>query len=115
MKYDLDKTLKISVIAGVSLIAFSIFFYLVVFLPYKEIKREKEFRQVKLEECLKEAKEAQIKYAKPFYDAVIGGYLKGDTLKFAMEEVDKMGKERDLECQKKYGNVGNSKPITLPH
>jgi hypothetical protein len=73
MRITLDKFIKISIIIGILVISFSVFYYLIFFLPKKETSRlnsEKQNQLIKEEEKIKkEENELQIKITKCSEDA----------------------------------------------
>lgn len=111
----LDKLMKLSIIVGVLIVALSIAYYLVIFLPKKESEKfklqkynldkleiEKTFNKASLEKCLSDAEKEYMRYAE------INGNKKDDGTVWAQNDVwdraEKNRKETKDECFTKYQN-----------
>lgn len=69
----LDRAVKVSIIAGVLIVALSIGYYLIIFLPKKEMTRAEQ--QSKLEKAKKECAQVMVDAAKKNAGATSSDYI----------------------------------------
>ncbi len=111
----LDKVFKISIIAGALIIALSIAYYLVIFLPQKEKGRveqqkqeqeirsqEKEARVVNLSECLEKNRKNQLNTNLGFAEMQKAGKISNADLSYMVDDNNKRAKENENNCYKRY-------------
>lgn len=98
----MDKAIKISIIAGILLIALSITYYLVIFSPQKE--KAKNIQQKanvdNLAKCLDDEKQKKNKTMESFAEMKRDG--KSIDLALTFEKVEKDYQDGKTDCFKKY-------------
>jgi hypothetical protein len=111
----LDKAVKVSIIAGALIIALSLAYYLVIFLPQKEKARveelkqgqamqieEKEARAASLSECLEKNRASQINNNLNHVEMQKAGKITNTDLNSMIDDNNKRFKENENNCYKRY-------------
>ena len=103
---DPNKWIKLSIVAGVLLISFSIFYYLVIFIPQKERDKLEYSRQqeLKLQSCLADVYVTyRDMWARDCKEYGIDNKDEGCSLPSGISEnLNKYHKEQQEECYKVY-------------
>ncbi|MGW8184998.1 MAG: hypothetical protein ACWGHO_02710 [Candidatus Moraniibacteriota bacterium] len=104
----LDKLMKLSMIVGVLIMALSVAYYLVIFMPQKERARieqqgqEKEARINNLNKCLEKNRESQLNNNLGFIEMQKAGKINNADVNNMIDENNKSSQEGRSECFKKY-------------